>query len=811
MRKTPLAAAFGGVLFAFYLAGAPRVGARERDSIDWGWRFIKADGADFAAPQYDDSGWQRVDLPHDWGIAGPFDPKGDGATARLPYWGVGWYRRHLSLHAAQPGERFYLQIDGAMSYSTVWLNGRKVGGWPYGYTSYELDLTPFADVHGDNVLAIRLDNPPESSRWYPGGGIYRHVWLLRTGPIHVGHWGTYVTTPRITAQQASVVLRTTLEDDGTPADAEVRTVIYDLDSFGRHEGPVVCEAPPARVRLSPGSPSVVSQDLFVPRPRLWSLRSRNRYVAVTQVSVRSAIVDTYETPFGIRSLTFDPRRGFLLNGEPLRIQGVCDHHDLGAIGTAVNERALERQLTELKEMGCNAIRTSHNPPAPELLDLCDRMGFVVMDEAFDCWTIPKRPNDYHLLFPEWHDRDLRAMIERDRNHPSVIMWSIGNEIPEQEYPALGVKIGSELVRLVHAEDPTRPVTSACNYPQSGFDGFGAMLDVVGYNYQWMHYAEFRRAHPNVFLYGSETASTISSRGCYAFPVSDDKLQGLLPKIHQVSSYDLSAPYWAWPPDDEFRAEDDNPGVGGEFVWTGWDYLGEPTPYGSADDPSRSSYFGIIDLAGFKKDRFYLYQSRWRPDLPMAHLVPHWTWPDRVGKVTPVFVYTTGDEAELFLNGKSLGRHRREPGEYRFRWNQVVYRPGELKVIAYRKGMHWAEAEERTAGAPAQLHAEADRTRVAADGRDLVYVSVLITDADGTPQPRAINWVHFAVTGPGDLIATDNGDATCLASFQRPDRTAFNGRLLAIIRPRRGAPGQIVVRATAAGLSSASVVIMSHAP
>ncbi|MGH7953364.1 MAG: DUF4982 domain-containing protein, partial [Limisphaerales bacterium] len=503
---------------------------------------------------------------------------------------------------------------------------------------------------------------------------------------------------------------------------------------------------------------------------------------------------------------------------------------LGALGTAINMRALQRQLEILKEMGCNAIRTSHNPPAPELLDLCDRMGFLVMDESFDCWLARKRPHDYHELFPDWHEQDQRALVRRDRNHPCVILWSIGNEISEQASPSK-FYIAEELAADVHKEDNTRPVTAACNHTEAGYNGFQNIVQAFGYNYKPFEYGKFREANPEIPLFGSETASCISSRGEYFFPVSDDKSKGRVD--FQVNSYDLCAPPWATTPDDEFRGEDKNPFVAGEFVWTGFDYLGEPTPYGGDSRkmldftdpalqakaekelqetgkilvPSRSSYFGIVDLAGFKKDRFYLYQAHWRPDFPMAHILPHWNWPDRIGKITPVHVYTSGDEAELFLNGKSLGRKKKGPFEYRLRWDNVKYEPGTLKVVAYKNGKKWATDVVRTTGPAAKILLSPDRALIAADGKDLSYVTATVADKKNLMVPRASNRIHFEISGPGEIIATDNGDPTGLESFQSKDRNAFNGLALVIIRSTASA-GTIRLTAHANGLSPATVTISS---
>jgi beta-galactosidase len=537
--------------------------------------------------------------------------------------------------------------------------------------------------------------------------------------------------------------------------------------------------------------------LRVAHPKLWSLEHPQQYVVVTTIEQDGQSLDSYQTPFGIRTIRFDADNGFFLNDEHVRLNGVCDHSDLGAIGTVVNVSALERQIEILKEMGCNAIRTSHNPPAPELLDLCDQMGIMVMDESFDCWQKGKRTNDYHRLFPDWHEKDWRAELRRDRNHPSIILWSIGNEVPDQG-SAAGLRIGAELTRIAHEEDPTRPTTAACDHIDSGFDGFQTNLDVFGYNYKPFEYARFREANPGKPLLGSETASTISSRGEYFYPVHTNHNDG---EYHfQMSSYDRSAPHWATTPDEEFLGEDQNPFVAGEFVWTGFDYLGEPTPFDKAGDPSRSSYFGIVDLAGFKKDRFYLYQARWRPDFAMAHIVPQcWNWPDRVGQITPVYVYTSGDEAELFLNGKSLGRKQKAAGEYRIVWDDVQYHPGELRVVAYKNGKRWAKDEVRTTGPAAKIVLTAEREKISANGKDLLYVTAMVTDKKGLTVPLADNTIHFDISGRGEIVATDNGDPTDLNAFPSHDRKTFNGLALAIIRSNQ--PGKITLEAISPGLKS----------
>ena len=783
----------------------------------------------YTRSNFDDSSWRQLNLPHDWGIEGDFQQALPGDTGKRPWAGVGWYRKHFRLDEADKDKQIYIDFDGAMSHSAVWLNGKFVGGWPYGYASFRLDLTPYLEYGKENVLSVRLDNPPESSRWYPGSGLYRNVWLVKTATVHVGHNGTYVTTPEVSTEAASVNVKATLDDDlAVPVSVKVRTSVYKMVASKRSASPAASSAW-TTVDLAPHAGQPIESVLHIAKPDLWSVASPNLYTAVTQIEQNGKIVDTYETNFGIRTIKFDADKGFILNGKHIYIKGVCDHHDLGALGTATNIRALERQIEILKEMGVNAIRTSHNPPSPELLDLADRMGILILDEAFDAWTGSKRKNDYSTLFKDWHEKDMRAFIRRDRNHPSVILWSIGNEIREQRPE--GHPVAIMLAKIVHDEDPTRLVTAAANGGDSAYNGFQKTVDVFGFNYKPQEYAKFHGLEPNKPIISTESASTVSSRGEYYFPVSDDKAKGGW--NHQVSSYDLYAPRWATPPDVEFAGQDKTPAVGGEFVWTGFDYLGEPTPYdndtatllnftdpteqaaaaatvkagGKIKSPSRSSYFGIVDLCGFKKDRFYIYQAHWRPDLPMAHILPDWNWPDRVGQVTPVHVYTSGDEAELFLNGKSLGRKKLAEFQYRFRWDDVVYQAGELRVVAYKDGKKWAEDVVKTTDAASQITTTADHANIKADGSDLSFITVRITDKNGLTVPRMKNRIKFEIAGPGEIVAVDNGDATDLESFQSTNRRAYNGMALVIIRSIKGRSGKITLKASAAGLK-ASVVSIS---
>jgi beta-galactosidase len=769
------------------------------------------EGVAYVQPGFDDSAWRRIDLPHDWAIEGPFTRSGGGSMGRLPSTGVGWYRKQLSIPADDAGKSILLDVDGAMSYAAVWLNGRLVGGWPYGYASWRLDLTPYVKPGGENVLVIRLDNPPNSSRWYPGGGIYRNVWLVKTHPLHVGHWGTHLTTPEVSPEKATVNLESTIDNDSkSNTTVSVATEIFALDANGEKSGSVVATIPPMNLEIPSGTSQVATGAAAVLHPELWGpppQQRPHRYVAVTTVSEAGNVVDRYETPFGFRTLKCDPNEGVFINGQRTELKGVCNHHDLGALGAALNVRALERQLEMLGEMGCNALRTSHNPPAPELLELTDRMGLLVMDETFDVWVRQKTPLDFHLIFPDWYEQDLRAHVRRDRNSPSVILWSIGNEVGEQYTGTNGAAWGKKLSAIVREEDPTRPTIMAMNWAQAT-NLLPATVDVLGLNYQGAgvrkapgQYPAFHEAFPDKLILGSETASALSSRGEYLFPVTNANSApvGLNSggdwTKHQVSAYELYHAAFGASADKVFASQEKHPFVGGEFVWTGWDYLGEPTPFDSA----RSSYSGIIDLAGFKKDRFYLYQAHWRPECPMAHILPHWTWPERRGQVTPVHVFTSGDEGELFLNGHSQGRKKMGPYEYRLRWDDVVYQPGTLKVVTYRNGVKWATAEMKTAGKAARLKLEPDRNQIRADGRDLSFVTVSVTDKKGVLSPRADQRIHFQIEGPGEIIAADNGDPTSFESFQSTDRNAFNGLCLVIVRGRAGPPGTIKLRAVGEGL------------
>jgi len=783
------------------------------------------DGLSYLANDFDDETWQTVDLPHDYAIEGPYTDDISSNMGRLPSPGVAWYRKTWTVSAEEADRSVFLDIDGAMSYSMVWLNGQFIGGWPYGYTSYRLDLSEHVRPGEENVLAIRIDNPQPadaewdsgSSRWYPGAGIYRNVWLVGANPVHVAQWGTHITTPEVSESAASVSLQVAVDNDGS-ADrtVEVGAEIYEMTPDGELLGPPAVVLEPTTLAIPAGSSATAVLGGVIENPRRWGVpptQTPNRYQAVTRVTADGESLDVTTTTFGVRTLAFDGE-GFVLNGERLKLKGVCLHHDLGALGAAFNERGRERQLQIMAEMGSNALRTAHNPFEPEFYELADRLGFLVMDEAFDVWAEGKAALDHHVFFEEWHEQDLRALIRRDRNHPSVFMWSIGNEVIEQYDRVDGPAWAERLTAISHEEDPTRPTVAGMNAAEPD-DPFSGPIDTIGLNYQGTgvrdrgaQYPTYHDAFPDKFIVGTETTSTFSTRGTYLFPVTPEvgaPAMGINAVDNRgfISSYDLYHADWSYSPDEEFASQDRWPYVGGEFVWTGFDYLGEPTPL---DGVARSSYFGIVDLAGFKKDRFYLYQAYWRPDEPMVHILPHWTWPNRVGQTTPVHVYTSGDEAELFLNGVSQGRRCKGQYQYRMRWDEVVYEPGELTVVAYKGGREWARQTVTTVGDASHLMLSSDQATLAADGEGLAFVTLSVVDAAGRMVPAAMHPIHFEVAGEGELVATDNGSPVDRNVFSSADREAFNGMALAIVRARSGTGGAITVTASSPGLADGTVTI-----
>ncbi len=793
-------------IVAFQMAGQ-----RTETTLNDGWQFTK--GTPSAESQ-----WQTVRVPHDWAIYGPFDRNNDlqtvaveqngektktektGRTGGLPFIGKGYYKTTFNV-ADTTGRSVALLFDGAMSNARVKVNGHEVIYWPYGYNSFSVGVDSVVKP-GVNDLEVSLENYERASRWYPGAGIYRNVHVIETNRVHIPVWGTQITTPHVDPQLASVNIR--FKIDGTVNNQRLQIATEILDS-GRKV--VAADTVPFVAR---GQEAFMN--LTVKNPDLWSPENPALYTAVTTVSSDGKTLDTYRTRFGIRSIEYIPEKGFFLNGKPEKFKGVCNHHDLGPLGAAVNRSALRHQLEILKDMGVNAIRTSHNMPAPELVELCDEMGFMMMIEPFDDWSHrPKSPNGYGAVFKEWAERDVTNMVEHYRNSPSVVMWSIGNEVPSQG-AAVGMSELQMLQNLVHRLDPTRPVT--CGMDRIDIvlkNGFAAALDIPGFNYKPQHYERAYEMLPQKLILGSETASTVSSRGVYHFPVEYKVKKNVTHPDHQSSSYDTESCSWANTPEYDFLM-DEKPWVIGQFVWTGFDYLGEPSPYDTDAWPNHSSVFGIVDLASLPKDRYYLYRSQWSTSSPTLHVLPHWNWPDRVGKVTPVYVYTSYPEAELFINGESQGRRHKNDStmqtRYRLMWNDVVYRPGELRVVAYdAEGKPADEKIVKTAGKPYALKLTPNRNEAVADGDELVYFTVQVVDKEGNIVPTDSRRVKFAVVGEGSFEATANGDPTCLLPFQNPEMDLFSGAATAIVRTT-GKPGSITLKATAKGLKPATATVTS---
>ena len=805
------------------------------DFIIFGKRYQRPEGNPgeniaYVKSDFDDSEWRHLNLPHDWAIEGPFNIDYNGSTGKLPYWGIRWYRKTLELSQDDAGKQIYLDIDGAMSYASVWCNGQYVGGWPYGYASFRLDLTPYIKAGQKNVLAIRLDNPDDTSRWYPGSGIYRNVWLVKTSPVHVEQWGTFVRNQQVDSEIAVMEMGVNIENHaGKDVQVKLQTSVYLQGKDGRPVGEEVTQSMIKDIAIKKDSWSSARFQFKVDKPKLWDIDTPNCYVAVSRVFMDGKEMDSYETPFGIRTIEFTHDQGFMLNGQKLAIKGVCMHHDLGALGAAFNEVAAERQLRIMKEMGANAIRTSHNPPAPELVALCDRMGLMMQLELADTWQKGKRKNDYNLLFDDWSEADMRSLVRHYRNHPSVIMWSIGNEMPDQTTDQ-GVIIARNLTAYCHDEDPTRPTSLGCNKRDAVFRDIVNQVDIFGLNYFHKTYPVFKEQNPTRRYHASETSSATSSRGEYFFPVTTDVNNSR--SGFQLSSYDMTTIGWGCAPEVQFKMNEEYPFMSGEFVWTGFDYLGEPTPYnkdltnllnfsdpnelekarkeleelGKIKTPSRSSYFGIVDLCGFPKDRYYNYKSYWRPDVPTVHILPHWNWQERIGEITPVHIYTSGDAVELFLNGKSLGRREKVHSYDRLTWDDVRYEPGSLRAIAYKNGQKWAEELVETTGKPAALQVTAEKTELKNDGTDLSFIRVAVVDSQGRVVPRSKNHLKFSVTGPAEIIATDNGDATSLLPFQLSERDAYNGLALVILRSQYMKQGKVVLTVESKGLPKQKIAL-----
>jgi beta-galactosidase len=777
-----------------------------------GWKFSKGNNDPAFQVDFNDKSWQTVRVPHDWAIYGPFDKEIDkqvvaitqnnektasvktGRTGALPYIGEGWYRNEFSLPQYKAGQKVLVLFEGAMSEPKVFVNGQKVGEWNYGYNYFYFDITGQVSAGPKNLLAVHLNNMGESSRWYPGAGLYRKVSIIVKNAESIDQWGTYITTPVITQEVAKVKIKTTISGKA------LRLVTDILDAGGSRVATDTAETLFG---------NEFEQNIAVAQPRLWSPETPYLYKAVSRLYAGNELKDEVTTRFGIRQVSYLPATGFSLNGKTRKFKGVCLHHDLGPLGAAMNVSALRRQLKILKDMGCDAIRSSHNMPSLEQLELCDEMGFMFLAESFDEWARPKVKNGYARFFATDAEKDVVNLVHATRNHPSIVMWSSGNEVPDQ-FGAEGVKRAKWLQEIFHREDPTRPVTVGMDQVKATMQsGFGALLDVPGLNYRTHLYEEAYKAFPQGFLLGSETASTVSSRGIYKFPVEKAKEKQY--PDNQCSSYDMEYCSWSNLPDDDFVLQDDKPWVIGEFVWTGFDYLGEPTPYDNKW-PSRSSYFGMIDLAGMPKDRYYLYRSRWNTADKTLHVLPHWNWKGREGQATPVFVYTSYDSAELFINGKSQGvrkKHAATPqNRYRLMWMDVKYEPGTVKVVAFDKnGKPAAEKVIKTAGKPYRLVLEPDRTTIDANGQDISFVTVSIVDKDGNLCSTANEQLNFSVKGKGTYRAACNGDATSLELFHLPTMKTFSGKLVVLVESTKQA-GDIELTVTGRSLKPGKVQLHS---
>lgn len=806
------------ILTLYCYTGYCQEGFRWTEELKNDWLFRKT--ADPKGNRYslNESSWEKVRIPHDWAIAGPFSKENDvqenrviedgetkvtrkyGKTGSLPYMGIGWYRKHLYFGNNDKDKHISIEFDGAMSHAKVYLNGRFVGEWPYGYSSFSFNLTPYILWGKDNVLAVRLENKPSSSRWYPGAGLYRAVRLVKTSPWHIRHWGTYIQTKVMGSSKATVSVETLFASGHVPETGSLflKTSIYSKANT------LVAET----ISQIKRKDTAALQELTIHNPQLWSAEHPELYHAVSSLLVNENVVDQYKTVFGIRNIQFSVDSGMIVNGARVPLKGVCLHSDLGPLGMAFNRSAWKYRLQLLKDMGCNAIRGSHNPQDPALLDLFDEMGFYFIDEAFDEWKAPKNKNGYAPLFDQWAKKDLQAMIKRDRNHPSVIMYSIGNEVREQGDPA-GAGIAAYLTGICHQTDSTRPVTAAFNNWQAAIsNGLADAVDIPGWNYKPGYYAEIHQAHPQWMIYGSETISTVSSRGAYELPAVMATMKTR--PDHQSSSYDLEYCSWSQLPDMEWKSQEENSFVAGEFVWTGFDYLGEPTPYGS-EWTSRSSYFGIIDLCGIPKDRYYLYKSHWSKD-KVLHLLPHWNWEGKEGTAVPVYVYTNYPVAEIFINGKSYGRKSFEPDSlldrYRLRWNNTLYEPGTLKVIAYDSlGLPADSQIVHTAGKADKILLQTNQSNIKANGENIIFVTVSVADKNGNICPLAGNLIKFEVSGAASIKAVGNGSPGNMRSFASRRVNAFNGKCMLMLQCHEK-EGSIHIKAESSGLNDATLELKS---
>lgn len=802
--------------------------------LEKNWKFTREDNPNASTINYDDSKWQTVRIPHDWAIYGPFDKSNDihrmaivqdgqqsaiehyGRTGGLPFTGAGWYRNNFSVPGFSANKKVILQFDGAMSNTRAYVNGKEVGFWPNGYNSFYFDITDAVNPDGkNNTLAVRLENFEEQSRWYPGAGLYRNVHVIVTNKTHIPVWGTYITTPDVNKDFARINLKTKIENADKNSVYSLETIIKDAT------GKTVSTN---KVNLTAYDDNEFTQNFVVLKPELWELDKPSLYTAESKLYNADLLIDNYTTTFGIRTIEIKPNDGFYLNGEKIKFKGVCLHHDLGPLGGAVNEAAIRRQIRTMQDMGVNAIRTSHNMPAPEYVRIADEMGMMLMVETFDEWAIPKVKNGYNRYFKEFAEKDLTNVLHHYRNNPSVVMWCIGNEVEEQSNKQ-GAKVARFLQDICHREDPTRPVTNGMDRPDHVFsNNMAAIMDVPGFNYRPFRYQEAYERLPQQIILGSETASTLSSRGVYKFPVVRKSMA--LYDDHQASSYDVEHAGWSNLPEDDFIQHEDLPYAIGEFIWTGIDYLGEPTPYYS-NWPSHSSLFGAVDLAGIPKDRFYLYRSHWNKDEETLHILPHWNWKGREGETTPIFVYTNYPSAELFINGKSQGKRTKDLSvpldgsytkeaqesfqrqkRYRLMWMDTKYEPGTVKVVAYdANGNAVAEKEMKTAGKPHRIELSVDRNNINADGKDLAFINVKVVDKDGNFCPDETRQINFKVTGAGSYKAAANGNPASLESFQAPYMKLFSGQLTAIVQSSES-PGNITFEASSKGVRPARISIQT---
>ncbi|MCF8259839.1 MAG: DUF4982 domain-containing protein [Melioribacteraceae bacterium] len=788
--------------------------AQERivQTLKDGWKFAKGDHKSAININFDDSNWEVVTVPHDWAISGPFDEKGDPETGKLPWQGEGWYRRTFIIDKELEGKQIYFVFDGIMAFPIIYLNGKLAGEWDYGYNSFYINATKLLKFGGENILTIHADTREHDSRWYPGAGIFRKIEMIATSALHVEIWGTYVTTPAVEQKWSDVRTVTTIANNFN----ESKKFELETSIVGPENG--IVKSHKSNIEIEAQESIEVENWFTLSNPQKWDIDSPTLYRFKTDIILDGQVIDSYSTPFGIRKFKFTEDDGFFLNDRRVQFKGVNLHHDLGPLGAAFNKSAMRRQLEIMKEIGCNAIRTSHNIPAPELLDLCDEMGLLVIDEIYDKWDrkggfIPG--NDFF----ESAERNMRNFIKRDRNHPSIILWSVGNEIHDIQANQPGsIKKLELMIGFLKKYDLSRPVTMVTDNTSGVRWRLFDYFDVHSWNYG-RRYLPAREAEPTKSVIISESASTISTRGYYSFPLPSDK-EDYLNKDYQISSYDMNAPWWAEPADQDYLWQEQDKYVAGEFVWTGFDYIGEPTPYNSTlvnegkikiEQAAKSSYFGIVDLCGIPKDRFYLYRSYWAPQKTTIHILPHWNWNGKEGENIPVFVYTNGDRAELFLNGKSLGMKEKNPKSenmferYRLMWNDVKYEPGELKTVAYKEGKIIGEEIIRTAKSPSKIRLTTEKTAIDSEDDELAFILVEVLDEEGKFCPLAENEIEFTVEGAAKIAAVGNGNPQSLEPFISNKRKLFYGKAMLIISAD-GKGEQAIISANSTGLKSDSIRI-----